>query len=254
MTKKRWNWLMAGGLLLLFSVFAGGCNSTSEELFPVSITIEEIEVKLEQAQDPDGRFATATSYVQRQISENLRFLEEENEGMLVEVKFLVPDKLKITNFVDNEPQSGTIIDGKEGWSVDYAQRRYVELNERQMQLIQILTQLGNPGKRLSQIFEKIQIQGCRIDDKEYYKLSCQIDEDDLGLPALEIYIDCDDFLIRRYHVHNIVSEMVRYGLREGVQIPIEVETRVGRQRTRGVVTDYKLNVEIPASEFGPPVF
>jgi len=257
MKESRRNWLASGfaGLLLGAALLGGGCNSLpKEEIYPVSTPIGEIETGMRKALDPDGRYANAKSYVQRQISQEVRWQEDNTEETLTDVKFVSPDKLLMINEVDNEPRSGVIINGDRGWLVDYPAKRATSLDEDRMRLVKTLTLIANPDSRLSQVFEDIKIEGCRIDDKDYYKLICKIDKDNPGIPTLDIYVDKDDFLIRMYRIGKTVSKVVRYGLHEGVMIPVEIETESDGRKTRVTVVDYKLDVKIPLDEFYPPVF
>ena len=233
---SRRNLLASGfaGLLLGAALLGGGCSSfPSEDIYPVSTPIGEIETGMRKALDPDGRYASAKSYVQRQVSREIRWLDEDAEEVLTDVKFVSPDKLLMVNTVDNEPQSGVIINGDRGWVIDYPGKRATSLDEDRMRLVKTLTLIANPDSRLSQVFEDIKIEGCRIDDKDYYKLICKIDKDNPGIPTLDIYVDKEDFLIRMYRIGSTVSKVVRYGLYEGVMIPAEIVTDSdGRKRDR----------------------
>ena len=245
-----------GGALLLAAVFGvGGCSSLpDEEVYPVDITIGEIEANMQKALDPDGRYAKAKSYVQRQITQEIRWLEENADEMLTDVKFVSPDKLMMVNIVDNAPQSGIIINGDRGWQIDYANKRSNELGESQMKLVRTLTLIANPGSRLSKVFDDLKITGCRVGDEDFYKLVCTGDDSNPNLPSLDIYIDKDDFLIKGYRVGKSSSKIIRYGLHEGVRIPVEIETVANGRKNRVSVVDYKLDVPIPLTDFYPPVF
>ena len=177
-----------GGALLLAAVFGvGGCSSLpDEEVYPVDITIGEIEANMQKALDPDGRYAKAKSYVQRQITQEIRWLEENADEMLTDVKFVSPDKLMMVNIVDNAPQSGIIINGDRGWQIDYANKRSNELGESQMKLVRTLTLIANPGSRLSKVFDDIKITGCRVGDEDFYKLVCTVDDSNPNLPSLDM--------------------------------------------------------------------
>ena len=49
-----------------------------------------------------------------------------------------------------------------------------------------------------------------------------------------------------------MSKIVRYGMHEGVRIPVEIQTVKGGDTTRVHVVDYQLDVPISESEFKPP--
>ena len=117
-----------------------------------------------------------------------------------------------------------------------------------------LTLIANPGSRLSKVFDDIKITGCRVGDEDFYKLVCTVDDSNPNLPSLDIYIDKDDFLIKGYRVGKSSSKIIRYGLHEGVRIPVEIETVANGRKNRVSVVDYKLDVPIPLTDFYPPVF
>lgn len=251
--RRNWQTSILGGLFLAMAMLGGwGCNSFSEELFPVDITLEEIEERQELALDPNGYFANASSYVQRQVSQEIRWMEENEDMTQTEVQFVKPDKMQIINYRNNRPHDGTIINGDRGYNIDYVRARSTALNENQVRLVRALTQIGCADTQLTDFFEEITIMGSRIDGREYYKLTCRPRKENLNLPALDIYVDSETFLIRMYRAGQIVTKMTRYGMREGVMIPIVVESTIGRQRRRATVTDYALNVEIPEENFTSP--
>lgn len=246
-----------GGALLLAAVFGvGGCSSLpDEEVYPVDITIGEIEANMQKALDPDGRYAKAKSYVQRQITQEIRWLEENADEMLTDVKFVSPDKLMMVNIVDNAPQSGIIINGDRGWQIDYANKRSNELGESQMKLVRTLTLIANPGSRLSKVFDDIKITGCRVGDEDFYKLVCTVDDSNPNLPSLDIYIDQGRFPDQGLPGRQKLVEDHPLRTSRG-------SADSGRNRDRGQragknrvsVVDYKLDVPIPLTDFYPPVF
>lgn len=255
------NWMnraffFGGAVCLLAGAFgAGGCSSLpDEEEIPVEITIGEIETNMQKAFDPDGRYAKAKSYVQRLMTQEIRWLEEEADEMLTDVKFVAPDKLMMVNLVDNAPKSGIIINGDRGWQVDYENKRSYELGESQSKQYRILMQIANPNSQYSKVFDEIKIVGCRIGEEEFYKLVCSAKHSFPDLPSINIYIGRNDFQIKAYRIGNISSKILRYGLREGVRIPVEIETENDGRKSRVSVIEYKFDVPIPSSEFYPPLF
>ena len=237
---------------VLVIVFAGCSSLPDEELYPVDITLETIEANMQKALDPDGRYAKAKSYFQRQTSVTEDWLEENVDESLTDVWFLAPDKLKMVTMVNNRPQSGIIIDGERGWQCDFARDMVNELSEEQMKLVKTLILIANPGSSLSKVFDHVSISGCVMEDEDYYRLSCSVNEADEDAPTLNIYVDKDDFLIKAYRIGNSMSKIVRYGMHEGVRIPVEILTVKGGDTTRVRVVDYRLDVPIADSEFIPP--
>lgn len=251
-------WLARFGMALFAVVFAAGlvgCSSLpDEELYPVDISLETIETNMQKALDPDGRYAKAKSYFQRQTSVTENWLEETTDESLTDVWFLAPDKLKMVKYVDNRPQSGVIIDGDRGWQCDYSARRTSELSPERMKLVKTLILIANPGSSLSKVFDHISISGCIMDEVDYYRLSCSVKETQEESMTFYIYIDKKDFLIHAYRIGDTLATIVRYGMHEGVRIPVEFRTVNGGDTTRSRVVDYRFDVPVQESEFLPPVY
>ena len=247
---------------LIFSAMLAllaGCATTEPEIeSPADITIAELEAKMRNAMDPDGRYAKAKTFIQRQIVSTERFLDDPEE-QVAEVKFERPDNFRLTTLDDNVPVSGLIISGNKGWMVDYSGKRILELPSVQLEQFKMFSGISNPDNSLSRALRDPHITNCRIGEKEYYKVT------GLGRNAgtpVDIYVDRNDFLIRRIKADfRIGSESVRYdstiqrySLYEGVMIPAETIVIQNGQKQSTRVVYYKLDAVIPASDFRPPVF
>ncbi len=247
---------------LLFSAmlaFLTGCATTEPEIeSSADITITELEKKMRRAMDPDGRYAKAKTFIQRQIVSTERFLDDPEE-QVAEVKFERPDNFRITTLDDNVPVSGLIVSDKKGWMVDFSGKRIVELTPQQLDQLKVLSGTANPDNSLTRALRDIRITNCRIGEKEYYKISGQARN--AGTPV-DIYIDRNDFLIRRIKADfRIGSQSVRYdstiqrySLYDGVMIPAETTVIQNGQKQTTRVIYYKLDAVIPVSDFRPPVF
>ena len=240
----------AGFVLMLLCLC--GCVS-NEELYEVDISADELEARKDKAMDPDGRYARAESCIVRQriTSENFFGIPQES---MVELKFQNPDKFSLTSFSENMPVSALISDGTSAWKVDYKRRQVLPLNQRDLEISRGLARLANPLSRLHEVFEDIKVEGCRIDDEEFYKLTCIAPNN--GIP-IYIYIDRDDYLIKRIRIGNISdSRVVRYSMYEGVWIADETEEEKlsDGSISRSKIMFYKLDAPFEESEFKPPIF
>ena len=135
---------------LLFSALLAllaGCATAEPEIeSPADITVSELETKMRTAMDPDGRYAKAKTFIQRQIVSTERFLDDPEE-QVVEVKFERPANFRLTTLDDNVPVSGLIVSGNNGWMVDYSGERIVELTPEQLDQLKILSGISNPDNR-----------------------------------------------------------------------------------------------------------
>ena len=132
------------------------------------------------------------------------------------------------------------------------------LTPEQLDQLKVLSGTSNPDNSLTRALRDIRLTLCRVGEQEYYKVTGLSQN---GGNPVEIYIDKNDFLIRRIKaVFQIGSRSLRYdstiqrySLYEGVMIPAETTVvQNGLKQTTRVVY-YKLDAVIPASDFRPPV-
>lgn len=247
---------------LLFSAslaFLAGCVTEEPDIeSPADITVAELETKMRNAMDPDGRYAKAKTFIQRQIVSTERFLDDPEE-QVVEVKFERPDNFRLTTLDDNVPLSGLIVSGGKGWMVNFSGEKIVELTPEQLDQLKVLSGISNPDNSLSRALREVRVTDCRTGEQEYYKITGLSRNAD---NPIAIYVDKKDFLIHRIKaVFQIGSQSIRYdstirrySLYEGVMIPAETTViQNGQEQTTRVIY-YRLDAVIPASDFRPPVF
>ena len=232
-----------------------GCSSLPDEvLSPSDLTIDELERRMAQATDPEGHYAKAHSFIMRQELTTKRFLDSPLVQM-VETKFVRPNFFKITTYDDNKPSLSIISNGANSWVADYSAQKIRVLDADALRQIRRLGEITRPGSKLSQIFDRIKVEKCRIDDELYYKVSCPGEK---GLD-LNIYVDADTCQTERITIVKdgevtYDSSLKGYGLYEGVRIPEETSVRAAGTENTSHVIYYKLNPVIDTAEFRPPVF
>ena len=249
---RSWTGYVAAAFLLALC----GCSTLpDEELSPATdMTIGELEKRMAQATDPEGRYAQSRSFVMKQVVETKRFLDTPQEQM-VETKFMRPAFFKITTYDDNQPAVAIISNGENSWIADYNAGKVRMLDADALRKVKRFNDITRPGSKLSEVFKDIRIFNCRIGGEDYYKIECP-GEDGQGL---NVYVDADSCQITRISVSDngkIIydSSLKGYGLYEGVRIPEETTVRSdGVEKTSRVIY-YKLNPVIDISEFRPPVF
>ena len=232
-----------------------GCSSLPDEtLSPSDLKIDELEQRMAKATDPEGHYAKAQSFIMRQELTTKRFLDSPIVQM-VETKFMRPDFFKITTYDDNKPALAIISNGTNSWVADYNAEKIRVLDADALRQIKRLGEITRPGSKLSQIFENIKVDKCRIGDELYYKVSCPGEK---GLD-LNIYVDADTYQTERITIVKdgevtYDSSLKGYGLYEGVRIPEETSVTAGGVEKTSHVIYYKLNAVIDPAEFRPPVF
>ena len=249
---RSWTGYVAAAFLLALC----GCSTLpDEELSPATdMTIGELEKRMAQATDPEGRYAQSRSFVMKQVVETKRFLDTPQEQM-VETKFMRPAFFKITTYDDNQPAVAIISNGENSWIADYNAGKVRMLDADALRKVKRFNDITRPGSKLSEVFKDIRIFNCRIGGEDYYKIECP-GEDGQGL---NVYVDADSCQITRISVSDngkviYDSSLKGYGLYEGVRIPEETTVRSdGVEKTSRVIY-YKLNPVIDISAFRPPVF
>jgi len=240
--------------LLALLTFCGCSSLPDEELMPADISVEELEKRMAEATDPNGRYRDARSFVMKQVVETKRFMEK-SEVQMVETKFLRPQYFKITTYDDNQPQVALISNGECSWRVDYAAKKVKLLDADELRQVKKFSDITSPGSRLSDIFKNITVQKCLIGDDVFYKVACPGEDN----TVLNAYVGVDSCQIERITIvkdGNLVydSSLKGYGLYEGVRIPEETVVRSGDSEQVFKVIYCKLNSPIELSEFRPPVF
>lgn len=252
--KKIWLSCFAAALFLF-----SGCVSDQDQLFPSDITLKELETRINKASDPDGLFAASKSYIMRQEVRTKVFLDEDNITM-VEVKFEKPDKLALITYSDNREASIFCTDGQKGWIADCKSRKIVQLEKKGLERMQMLASLSRPGSGgYEAVFPKVELHKCENKDGDFYRITCYPANQE---HPIFFYVDEDDYLLRRIKMKVEVdgktfdyeNRIIEYETREGVNIPMQTQVeQMGISQECRVIL-YRLNPEIPASDFLPPVF
>ena len=241
-------------------LFAGCAAGSADVLSPSPLSLEELEKRMNAASDPDGLFAASKSYVMKQEIKELYWLNDDVIRM-VEVKFEKPDKFALITYEDNQPSNIFCTDGESGWVAYYRDRKIVRLDEAGLRRMQTLASLGTPGAGgYSSVFKDVQIYECRNDDGQFFRIDCKGPESD---DPISFYVDANDYLLRRVKMSFLLpggkrSEyenlILDYELRDGVRIPMATRIIQDGVKQESKVIYYKLNPEIPAGDFQPPVF
>ena len=239
-----------------------GCASV-ETLDQSDLTISELETRMEKAMDPEGAFRKADSYVQREM---LKI-----EGLFsdsiyqIDLKYKKPHFFKLTTLENNQPISAVIFNSGSAWQVDYTEKKVSEITGTDLLRVNMLHKLTSPAEKYSQLFKNIEIFRCKIKDDpaDYYKIVCGSAKNG---NVVSIYVNAGDFLPRRILADLTLviknrkqqfesdCRIESYELMDNVMIPQKSASVSNGVESTSTVFDYKLNVNIPDSEFLPPIF
>ena len=244
----------------IVALFSGCAADLTDVLAPSPLSLEELEKRMNAASDPQGNFASSKSYIMKQEIKELYWLNDDVIRM-VEVKFEKPDKFALITYDDNQPASVFCTDGNSGWVAYYKDRKIVRLDEAGLRRMRALASLWTPGAGgYSSVFKDVQVYKCTNEEGRFFRIDCKGPE--LSEP-ISFYVDADDYLLRRVKMNfqlpggkssryeNIILD---YELRDGVRIPMATRIIQDGVKQESKVIYYKLNPEIPAGDFQPPVF
>lgn len=237
---------------------AAGCSSV-KDVTPSDLTVAELEAKQMRAVDPGKRINTIqTSILRQEITTSNGWMEPETIEM-VEIKYQAPDKMSWTTFDENQPVSGWIIDGDQAWRVDYEKKTIDAIGSEQLADVKFMQKLAKPNTKMSEIFEKITVERCMIDEEPLYRLSCI----NPGKNPFYVFISATDYLPRRI-ISDIKmkgggsthydSQILRYQMREGLLLADETIIDQDGLTQKGKVLFYKVNPKLEEKDFRPPVF
>lgn len=250
----------------LFSLFCMAflCGCTVFETLEESdLSITELEERMEKAIDPAGAFRKADSYVQREM---LKIDGLFGDSIYqIDLKYKKPNFLKLTTFENNQPIRAVIYNSGSAWQVDYTEKEVKEITGADLIRLNMLHKLTSPTEKYSQLFKEVKVFRCKLtaDAADYYKIVCGG-----ARPGntISIYVNAADYLPRRINAD--LTFVVRnkkqsfsydcfidaYEAMDNVMIPQKTTAVTDGLESTTTVFEYKLNVNIPDSEFLPPIF
>jgi len=242
----------SGALLMLF---AAGCASSE---LPSDITLDELELKMSRAMDPDQEYRNARAYFQRQ-----NIIEEKlfsTDHQLVEVKFQRPDKFKLSYYSKNKIATEVLSVGGQAWLIDYKSGTITAVEGQALEKFKLMLELGHPDTDYDKLFAQVDITQVELDDRWCYKLVCHPKLPDAN--AITIYIDKITALPRRMDLSvktvngtiESVCNIVEYRKFGSVTLPVLTNVTENSREYSTRVVDYQLNAVFNSNEFTLPSF
>ena len=245
-------------LMLLICLFTG-CSSVT--VLENDMTLSQLEDRMEQAMDPKGVLSAADSFYQCQTLKYEGIFSDDLYE--IQIRYLKPHYLKVTTLKFNQLQSAFIFNGNAAWSVDYRKKTIKNLVGDELLRIKALYYMMSPGSRYEKLFKQVNLDKIMMDEKVFYRLTCYTE--DAG-NKLVIYVDAEDFLREkleydfRVEIDGKVRRIESTGLIEAydtvnnVLYPLEMKNITNGVESETVVSEYRLNVGLEASEFQAPLF
>lgn len=248
-------------LLTLAAIYGTGCSfmpdvPQEEDVVPANISLDNLQTNMKQATDPKGTFRNSTSYIMKQ--QLITSVDGEKDVFVIITKFQKPKKLSIVKLENGYPVDGQIINGKQAWTIDYKSKKVVPITGHALRIINLMFDVSNPSATLSEIFPDIKIEECRLDSRQYYKLTCRTK--DKNVAPIFIYVGKNNFLVkqisfvRKADDLRYIATMDRYDLYEGVMVAKKLTVRINDLIQSYETTMYKLNPKLSPAVFQPPNF
>lgn len=241
-------------ILILFSAVLLFSGCVSENILPVpdksyipDIQLKELAEKMVNAVDPNGIYRRSSSYF---IKQDIGF---DGKILTYEVTFKSPDKSRTATYLDGKIDQRIVCDGKICWATDRDNKK-TEITGKNLERIKFFDQLSSTRGTILDVFDKVEFAGeAKVYDSQCYILFCYPKEKELE--PIVFYISKTDYLTRKIitlvNGKSYVSVIRKYALLKGVMIASETERDINNDGKMELmtVTDYKINIDVPDSEF-----
>ena len=231
-----------------------------EPMEPADIKVPELVAHMSQATDPELKYHNCKSYLMKQTFSVIQ--SGAKETMSIETRFQAPNKMRLTTYKDNKPTVIQIYNAGNAWNYDCATRRTTKIPKGlPTELMRIFTQMGTPSMDATKIFKTVSIDMEIKDGYKTYRLIC--DPGVKGIAPYIFYINGKTYLTEKmetimyingeeYLYVNIPADYTWY---ENNSIRLPVTSTVTQMDITRIskMTDFKINIDFPESDFLPPV-
>lgn len=223
------------------------------------LTVKELEKKMSQALDPDGRFAKAERFLQRfEVKTSTGWMEPPKEEF-VEVRFARPGNFKITTSDDKGLHHGYIFNNDGGYMINYRSKSVKPLDKEMLSHLRTMREIADPVMELETVFNHIEVKKGTAGDKSFYLLRCRkIPESS----PLELYISAKDYRLKSLTgklkigsaTLDYSSTVINYARNEGMMVADLTRSVTNGIKTQSKLSGFKLNPYFAPDEFKIPVF
>lgn len=245
--------------LIAMLIAVSGCNillPANEDTADISLA--DLLAHMKKSSDPQGMCANAKTYFlrQQQINDD----GKDKDQTQVEVLFQRhPYFSKTTIFKNGEPSTVVLSDGLKAWNIDVPSGRNKPITGMSLALLQIMEKISNPAYSYSDVFSHINLSLTVSGTTEYYKLVCTSDA--LEAITLTVFVNKNNYLTKKIELAlnteegaiQYTSYINEYALYENIMMPETITTLTNGVQSQYRTLAFKLNVDIPPSEFELPV-
>ena len=231
-----------------------------EPMEPADIKVPELVAHMSQATDPELKYHNCKSYLMKQTFSVIQ--SGAKETMSIETRFQAPDKMRLTTYKDNRPTVIQIYNAGNAWNYDCATRRTTKIPKGlPTELMRIFTQMGTPSMDATKIFKTVSIDMEIKDGYKTYRLIC--DPGVKGIAPYVFYINGKTYLTEKmetimyingeeYLYVNVPADYTWYE-NNSIRLPVTSTVKQMDITRISKMTDFKINVDFPESDFLPPV-
>ena len=231
-----------------------------EPMEPADIKVTDLVDKMGKATDPDRRYYNCKSYMMKQTFSVMQ--SGSKETLSIETRFQAPDKMRLTTFRNQTPTVIQVYNGGKAWSYDCATRKTTPVPKGiQTELMRIFTQMGTPSMDATKIFKTVSIDMKIENGYKTYRLIC--DAGVKGIAPYVFYVNGQTYLTERmetimyingeeYLYVNVPADYTWYE-NNSIRLPVTSTVKQMDITRISKMTDFKTNVDFPASDFQPPV-
>ncbi len=251
--------LVLAGIVPLLAIFCSACTDLLklEPQEPADMTVHELIVKMNQATDPKGVYRNCKSYIMKQELSTIRSGTMDNCS--VEVRFKSPNRIRITTFREGRATVADIYNNGQAWKVDCIAGRSTKVTGMGLSLVEIFTQMANPAMDATKIFQKVTIDMSSNSGIKTYRLICDPCKD--GIAPYVFYINGSTFLTTYFETVMYINDSEylyvntpnAYEWFGQIRIPTTSTVQLMDVINNSKVTEFSINVDIPDSDFLPPV-
>ncbi|MBO4632091.1 MAG: hypothetical protein J5858_09230 [Lentisphaeria bacterium] len=231
-----------------------------EPMAPADLSVSEIIAKMSKATDPKHQYRDCKSYLMKQTLSVIQ--SGAKETMSIETRFQAPDKMRITTFKNKQATFVEIYNAGQAWRYDCTTRKVSAVPKGlPTELMRIFTQMGTPSLDATRIFKTVTADMQIQDGYKTYRLIC--DSGVKGIAPYVLYINGKTFLTERmetimyingdeYLYVNIPTDYTWYE-NDSIRLPGTSTVKLMETTRISKMTEFKINLDFPASDFQPPV-
>ena len=231
-----------------------------EPMEPADIKVPELVAKMGKATDPYRRYYNCKSYMMKQTFSVMQ--SGAKETLSIESRFQAPDKMRLTTFRNQTPTVIQVYNAGKAWSYDCATRKTTPVPKGiPTELMRIFTQMGTPSMDATKIFKTVSIDMKIENGYKTYRLIC--DAGVKGIAPYVFYINGQTYLTEKmetimyinggeYLYVNVPADYTWYA-DNSIRLPVTSTVKQMDITRISKMTDFKINVDFPDSDFQPPV-